>query len=65
MADDDKKPWYRSKTMWVNIIAGLALLIQLYSGFIIGPEEQTAIIIVINLILRAITGKGLTIKKSS
>jgi len=59
---DETKPWYYSKTLWVNFIALLALLIQAMSGFVVAPEEQAAIIVVINLILRAITKQGLSVR---
>jgi hypothetical protein len=60
---DTKKPWYLSKTLWVNIIAFAVLLIQVNTGFVISPEEQAAIIVLVNLILRAVTNKGLTRRK--
>jgi len=56
---DRTKKWYLSKTLWINVIALAAMLIQSYYGFIIGAEEQAAIIVVANLILRAVTGEGL------
>lgn len=55
------KQWYQSRTIWVNIVALLALLIQIQTKFIVNSTEQMAIIIVINLILRSITGSGLEI----
>lgn len=54
------KKWYLSKTLWVNIIAFAAMVIQSQYGFIISPEEQGAIIIFANLILRLISGEGLS-----
>lgn len=59
LLNNGKKPWYLSKTLWLNIVAVIALLIQLNSGFVIPAEEQLAIITVANLLLRAITGKEL------
>ena len=50
------KQWYTSKTMWVNFIALLALFAQSQFGFVIDAEAQAAILVVINLILRAVTG---------
>ena len=49
------KPLRKSKTFWVNLVALIALLIQSQTGFVITPEEQTAIVVVINMILRAVT----------
>jgi hypothetical protein len=55
------KQWYQSKTIWINVVALLALIAQIRTGFVISPTEQIAIITVINLMLRAITGSGLEI----
>jgi len=51
------KKWYLSKTLWVNIVALAAIIAQTTTGFIIDPASQAAILAVINLILRAITGE--------
>lgn len=55
----DKKPWYTSKTIWVNGLAFVALVVQNSVGFVIAPEEQAGAIVLINLILRAVTKTGL------
>lgn len=56
----DSKPWYTSKTLWVNAIAFVALVIQSFgTGFVIGPEEQIGILAVINILLRLITKTGI------
>jgi hypothetical protein len=57
------KLWYRSKTVWVNLIAVVAMIVQSQTGFIIAPEAQAAFIVVINLVLRAITGEELELMK--
>lgn len=54
-----EKPWYYSKTFWINLIAISALIAQVRYGFIISAEEQVAILAVINLIVRAITKQEL------
>ena len=59
---NNKKEWWKSKTLWINLIAMVVLIIQAFTWFIILLEEQAAIIIIINLILRAITGEGLTLR---
>uniref|UniRef100_A0A7V3JAA7 Uncharacterized protein n=1 Tax=candidate division CPR3 bacterium TaxID=2268181 RepID=A0A7V3JAA7_UNCC3 len=51
------KPWYLSKTIWVNLIAFIAMIVQNLTHFVISPEEEAAILAVINLILRMITKK--------
>ena len=50
------KKWYHSKTMWINIIAVLALLVQSQWGFLLDAEDQLALLGIINLILRIFTG---------
>lgn len=50
------KQWYASKTLWINIIALVAIILQGFTGFIINPQDQAAILVVINLILRVVTG---------
>lgn len=57
------KEWYRSKTLWINLIMVAALIAQMQYGFVIAPEEQIGILAVVNLILRATTNEGLTMKK--
>jgi hypothetical protein len=56
------KPFYQSKTFWINVIAMASLAVQCKYGFIISPEEQVAVLGVINLILRAITKEEITLK---
>lgn len=55
------KSWWSSKTLWVNAIAMLALAVQSFgTGFVIAPEQQAALLVVINLILRVLTKTELT-----
>jgi hypothetical protein len=51
----DKKAWWRSKTLWVNAVAAIALLAQRQWGFVIDIETQGVILTCINLVLRLIT----------
>ena len=51
-----RKEFYLSKTFWINIVALVAIVLQSYTEFIITPEIQASILVIINLILRAITG---------
>ena len=62
MPDTNIKEWWKSKTIWVNLIAALAIIIQLFTGFVVTAEEQAAAIIVINLFLRVITNTELKFK---
>ncbi len=49
------KKWYRSKTLWVNLIALISLLINEKVGIPISESEQVAILSVVNIVLRLIT----------
>ena len=49
------KPWYHSKTVWVNFIAAGALIAQANYGFLITPEIQALALTGVNLLLRAVT----------
>ncbi len=49
------KPFWLSKTFWVNILAIIAMVIQYFTGWVFPPIVQATALSVINLILRAIT----------
>lgn len=53
------KEWYKSKMLWVNAVALGVVAVQLFTGFVIAPEGQMAILTVINIILRLITSEEL------
>ena len=63
----ESKPWYTSKTMWVNLIAVTAAYLAKSHGMEINAETQTLILVIINIILRAITKQpvnwGFVVKK--
>lgn len=51
-----KKKWYMSKTLIVNILAVLAVLGQMYTGQeVLNAEDQVALLGAINIILRFVT----------
>lgn len=54
------KPWYHSKTVWVNFIAAGTLIAQANYGFLITPEIQALALTGINLLLRAVTKEEIT-----
>ena len=56
---EDKKKWYKSKTIWANVIALGGLVVARQFGFEISPEESGGVLVVINLVFRAISGIGL------
>ena len=58
----EPKPWYASKTMWANIIAGVATVGTLFWPSlkdVLTPETQVAVVggvmAVVNIVLRATT----------
>ena len=57
----DKKKWYQSRTVWVNALIAAAVIVQAVTGEAwLDAQVQAAIIVVVNLILRVITGKPLS-----
>lgn len=57
-----KKAWWRSKTLWVNLVTGAALLAQTQFGFVLDAEVQGGILAVVNLALRCVTGEPVGLK---
>jgi len=51
----EAKPIWLSKTLWVNVVSIIALVVQTYAGFVIDPEKQVVVLGLINGILRFIT----------
>lgn len=51
------KKWYMSKTVWANLIAGGAIVVQMNFGFVISPELQILLLSVVNLSLRKFTNQ--------
>jgi hypothetical protein len=49
------KPWYLSRTLWVNACAALAFFVQAQFGYVVPVEWQGIALTAINIILRAIT----------
>jgi len=60
------KPWYASKTVWVNLIALMAVLAS-FKGIEITPEEQaqilTGVLAIVNILLRFTTHEPIVFKK--
>jgi len=55
MVVEFNKSYLKSKTLWINAIAFIALVVQGFFGFPISPEIQAGILVIINVILRSIT----------
>ena len=54
------KSWYKSKTLWVNVLSLAALAIQTKTGFVVSPEIQSAVLGGLNIVLRGFTDTALT-----
>ena len=54
------KRWYTSKTLWLNLLAIIALVAQAEGGYILDAEAQAVILAIVNLLLRIVTKKGLS-----
>jgi len=50
------KKWFESKTLWVNFIALVAVVLEgIYGKPIINAETQSVLIVIINMALRILT----------
>lgn len=49
------KDWWKSKTLWINLIAVGSIIVRAEFGLILTPEAEIIILAVINMILRKIT----------
>lgn len=47
--------WYKSKTIWANVISVVAMVAQNALGFEVTAEEATAVLVLVNLACRAVT----------
>lgn len=55
------KKIHQSKTVIVNIIALIAIIVQAQTGTVINIETQAAIVTVVNIALRLITKEPITL----
>jgi hypothetical protein len=56
-----QKKWYKSRTVWANLIALFSALVAHLTGVEVSAEEAVALLAVVNLGLRIITKTELTI----
>ena len=57
----ETKAWYTSKTVWVNLIMIAAVYSQSVTGIEVTQETQGAILVLVNLVLRGLTNKAITL----
>ena len=55
------KQIHQSKTIIVNVIALVCVIVQMQTGFVIGVEEQAAMLTIINIVLRLVTKEAITL----
>jgi hypothetical protein len=53
------KKFWLSKTFWANVIALAAIIVQSYTGFVIEPEKQLALLGIVNVFLRFVTKEAI------
>ena len=51
------KPWYTSKTLWVNGITAVAIGLQMRYGYVASPDVQLLALAGVNMLLRKLTGE--------
>jgi hypothetical protein len=54
------KRFFKSKTLWFNIVSGAVVVADKLSGNVIPEDIATTVIIVGNTVLRLITKKAIT-----
>lgn len=61
------KDWWKSKTIWINVIAIGAIIVKSELGLSLDPEYEVLVIggllAVINLVLRKVTKEEIVWKK--
>lgn len=62
--ENDKKPWWRSKTIGFNVLLGAGLEVASYLGQndLLSQEQVALIMGVGNILLRLVTKKPVTLK---
>lgn len=57
------KDWYKSRTLWVNVIAIANIILRAELGLTLTPEAEVGILVIINFVLRYITKEKIVFKK--
>jgi len=54
------KAWYKSRTGWINLAYLASVMLNAYFGVAeFTDEEVVGLLVIVNLILRTVTGEGL------
>ena len=60
MKSGSKKPWYKSRTIWFNVLGAGVEVVQLFGSMaVISPENLTLAMGVGNILLRLVTGQSI------
>ena len=59
--DEQKKPWYLSKTLWTNLVMGIAVIIFPSLKEMVSEEILASIFAFVNIALRFISKDKLTL----
>lgn len=58
----ENKKWYKSKTVYLNLVALALIVVQSSVGVEVIPVEfQTMIVAVLNMVVRCITSTNITV----
>lgn len=55
------KPWWASKTIWVNLVSMLVTYIAKAAGWDISAQDVATLIAAVNIILRAVSHGKITL----
>lgn len=55
MTKENGKKWYTSKTLWLNVLGIVAIVLQTQIGFVLSAELQTSVLAILNVVLRIVT----------
>lgn len=56
------KSFLKSRTIWINVLGLVALFLQSQFGYILIPEAQSAVLLLLNLVLRFDTSEPISLK---
>lgn len=64
MSDGKVKAWFKSKTIWANLLMSIAPIIDVLTGnqvFSLDPEIYAVIVVAVNFVLRFVTKEPVSV----
>lgn len=58
----ETKKFFKSKTLWINVLAFIAFIVQNHTGFVISEELQMQALTLVNILLRFVTKEAIVWK---